>query len=394
MGFGGELTGKTPVLGLFTTPIADTTEPAPLVVLPRDTSDPVIKRAVVDTVDTEEPKKAAAQPIVPKPAPVTNTLEAIEDEDEEESTSVYGDFDTTIVHVGKFDALHFNDTVTLVLNDPAHCAYAHPFNGVPTSQFGFRKYRYHFGVDINLETGDTVKSCFDGKVRIAQYSKTYGFVVVVRHNNGLETYYAHLSKLEVKPNQDIEAGQMLGLGGNTGHSHGSHLHFEVRYGGIAIDPSMIIDFNKRCLRADTYNLTKSNFKYLSETHKIVRRSRKSKRTRVSYYTPGGATYATAEAKAIMAKVPAPVAAGDVAPANTAAPANCEPEKKEVPQAKAPSPTTKKPATTGAKTYHTVRKGDTLSAIAARYGTSVNKICQLNGIKSTTTLQIGKKLRVK
>jgi murein DD-endopeptidase MepM/ murein hydrolase activator NlpD len=376
--------------------VSDTTEPeiTGLALLNADTTEPYVPviAALRDSSDstTGEPKKAG-EPVVQTPV---SALEALEEGDE-----FYEDWDTSSVHSAKFDALVFTDTVLVPLYDPQHCTYTHPFNGQPTSEFGFRRYRYHFGVDINLETGDSVKCAFDGKVRIAQYSKSYGNLVVVRHDNGLETYYAHLSKLLVKPGQTLEAGNLVGLGGNTGHSHGSHLHFEVRFRGQPIDPNMIIDFKAQRLRTDTLMLTQSHFKYLTETHKVVRRSRR--RTRVTYYTPGGAHYATPDAKAVMAKVPAPAVPGNTSTAPAATPNPGAPAVNNVPQKSASASTTaaKKTTTTttaakGKAVYHTVKKGDTLSAIAVRYGTSVTKLCQLNGIKSTTTLQIGRKLRVK
>ena len=294
------------------------------------------------------------------------------------------------------------------MNDDVHGHYVHPFHGRATSKFGFRKYRYHLGVDIDLETGDSVVSCFDGKVRIAQYSKTYGNVVVVRHENGLETYYAHLSKLEVKVGQDVKAGELLGLGGNTGHSHGSHLHFETRFRGQPFDPNMIIDFDRMCLRADTYYLSKSNFKYMSEVHKVKHYSRKKKKTWYTYYNAGGPEFATAEAKENMNSVPDPQPADAANPPAPVEPAPLEKkdnsstapktdgkEVKPAPAAKTnPAP---KPAGTNAKStavYHTVKKGDTLSAIALKNGTTVDKLCKLNNIKATSTLQIGQKIRVK
>src|SRR5574343_1124269 len=99
-----------------------------------------------------------------------------------------------------------------------------------TSEFGWRKYRPHYGTDIDLEIGDTVVSAFDGMVRIARPKVGgYGNVVIIRHSNGLETVYAHLSKILVEPGQTIKAGELLGLGGNTGRSYGAHLHFDMRY---------------------------------------------------------------------------------------------------------------------------------------------------------------------
>lgn len=114
-----------------------------------------------------------------------------------------------------------------------------------TSHYGYRpKYsRYHKGVDLKLYIGDTVRSAWDGVVRIVKYEpKGYGNYVVIRHHNGLETIYGHLSKHLVKVNQVVTAGQSIGLGGNTGRSTGSHLHFETRFKGIAIDPEKLFDF--------------------------------------------------------------------------------------------------------------------------------------------------------
>jgi len=371
----------------------DTADPS-LAIVP-DTADPAAEKivAILDTNDTD--------PLKPKAAALIGDS-AVDETEDIFASEFYNDFDTTAVHCEKFDVLNFNDSILIVLSDSIHGKYVHPFAGNPTSSFGFRKYRYHLGVDINLETGDSVKTCFDGKVRIAQYSKTYGNVVVVRHPNGIETYYAHLSKIHVKPGQEVSAGDVLGLGGNTGHSHGSHLHFETRFRGQPFDPNMIIDFNKKCLRGDTYYLSKSNFKYLSDTHKVKHYSRKKKKTWYTYYTPGGTEFATADAKAKMDAVPDPLPAdGNTPPPpvndppDPAAPKDPKPVKAEIKPVKTtPAKTT--PAKTAPKSasYHTVKKGDTLSQIAVKYNTTVAKLCSLNKIKATSTLQIGQKIKVK
>jgi murein DD-endopeptidase MepM/ murein hydrolase activator NlpD len=192
------------------------------------------------------------------------------------------------------------------------CQFVAPYVGHKTSDFGFRRYRYHYGVDIKLETGDPVVSAFEGVVRVAHYDGDYGKVVVVRHSNGLETLYAHLSKISVKPGDWLDAGEVLGLGGNTGRSTGSHLHFEVRYMGDPINPNAIIDWETGKLKTDTLALTPAHFEHLRETN--------------------------------VAK------------------------------------------------YHAVRKGETLAAIARKYGVTVTALCKLNGIRPTTTLRIGQKLR--
>lgn len=146
--------------------------------------------------------------------------------------------------------------------------YRHPSNNYLTSDFGFRRYRHHYGVDIKVQVGDTILSSFDGMVRICKYSRSYGNYVVVRHYNGLETIYAHLSKSLVSLNQVVKAGEPLGLGGNTGRSTGPHLHYEVRYLGQCINPHDIIDFNNYAIKSDVLNLSASHFAYLIEIQKI------------------------------------------------------------------------------------------------------------------------------
>ncbi|MEX1131739.1 MAG: M23 family metallopeptidase [Flavobacteriales bacterium] len=208
-----------------------------------------------------------------------------------------------------------HDTLRLVLSH-ADCDHALPSPGHVTSQYGPRKGRMHYGVDLKLETGDPVRSAFSGMVRISRYNPSFGHVVVVRHYNGLETLYAHLSKRLVEPGTIIEAGDTLGLGGNTGRSYGSHLHFEVRFMDQPIDPSEIFDLENNELKAKTFDLHKGTFE------------------------------AIAKARAVAS----------------------------------------------ARKFHTVRSGDTLSAIARRYGTSVNSLCKMNGFRSTSVIRPGQRVR--
>lgn len=194
-----------------------------------------------------------------------------------------------------------------------------PVPGYVTSKFGPRRYRYHYGVDLKLQTGDSVRCAYDGQVRIVGWdARGYGHYVVVRHTNGLETVYGHLSAPLVDENMRIYAGEVVGLGGNTGRSTGPHLHFEFRYLGNAFNPELVVDFATGTLRDSTYLITKK------ETF-----------------------YHHAHAKKLAS----------------------------------------------AK-YYTIRKGDTLSKIAQRNGTTIRQLCRLNGIKQNATLRVGKKLRVR
>lgn len=222
-----------------------------------------------------------------------------------------------------------------------------PHPGYVTSPYGYRKRfrRMHKGVDLKLNIGDTVRAAFDGRVRLTKYdARGYGKYVVVRHTNDLETVYGHLSRFLVEPGTYVKAGTPIALGGNTGRSTGPHLHFETRYMGYAINPMAIFDFANQTTHTDTYTFDKSTY------------------TKARNYSPA----ANAEyAKAYNAANPR----------------------------KAVSSGSSKSTGRSSKSVK-VRKGDTLSEIAARNGTTVKKLCRLNGIKTSTKLQIGQKLKVK
>jgi murein DD-endopeptidase MepM/ murein hydrolase activator NlpD len=176
---------------------------------------------------------------------------------------IYNSWITDDIHPYKFDPLEVKDTVRIPLIDSLACGFVHPVDGKVTSAFGPRRYRYHYGIDIDLNTGDPVYAAFDGTVRIAQYSTTYGYTVVIRHHNGLETLYAHLSKMMVTPGDKIEAGDRIGLGGRTGRSTGPHLHFEVRYKGWSLNPSEFICFDTGTLSTEEYLLTPAALDHLT-----------------------------------------------------------------------------------------------------------------------------------
>lgn len=130
-----------------------------------------------------------------------------------------------------------------------------------TDVFGYRprRRRMHYGLDVKVFIGDTIRAAFDGKVRVVknQGRRGYGKYIVIRHDNGLETVYGHLSKQIVEINQLVKAGEPIALGGNTGRSTGSHLHFETRFLGIPIDPALMFDFEKQDVVADHYTFTKT-----------------------------------------------------------------------------------------------------------------------------------------
>lgn len=226
--------------------------------------------------------------------------------------------------------------VEFLLTNGLDADFAMPCIGEVTSNFGRRWGRHHNGIDVDLETGDAVFAAFEGKVRCALYSPSFGYLVVVRHYNGLETFYAHLSALMVRPNDNVKAGTIIGLGGTTGRSTGSHLHFEVRYKGQPFDPSLIINFEEERLRKNTF--TVDRYFFSSDNPNSIEDS---------HSNGGGHSHRkTSKASKATAK------------------------------------------------YHTIKKGDTLIEIAQHNRTSVRKLCALNRISSRTTLAIGRKVRVR
>jgi murein DD-endopeptidase MepM/ murein hydrolase activator NlpD len=191
------------------------------------------------------------------------------------SDRFYGSWDTK--HVFPYsDSLYKCETMTNIdLSAATGGDFTFPFIGVITSPYGWRDTAFHRGVDIDLNRGDTVRCAFPGMVRFAGKDGGYGNVVIVRHYNGLETVYAHLWKIKVKPGDIVNSGQLLGLGGSTGHSTGTHLHFETRFRGIAIDPAYFINYTSHTLNADRVCLVRTKQGYAvrpsgAEYHIVMR----------------------------------------------------------------------------------------------------------------------------
>ncbi|MBR1799011.1 MAG: RNA polymerase factor sigma-54 [Bacteroidales bacterium] len=160
--------------------------------------------------------------------------------------------------LGRTSLIAMPDEINLrLVNDVADFCF--PVRNVKTSNYGWRWSRGHHGVDIKLNTGDPVKAAFSGVVRVAGKMGGYGNCVVLRHANGLETLYGHLSKINVKVNQEVTVGEVVGLGGSTGNSTGPHLHFECRFLYQTFDPEWILDFEGYGLRTKRLHLDKSYF---------------------------------------------------------------------------------------------------------------------------------------
>lgn len=188
------------------------------------------------------------------------------------ATDHYHLWDTRNVNPYEGKIADLKDSIDLELFNYNHSlGWSSPLCKTKTnSDFGMRRYRWHYGIDLDLEVGDPVYAVFDGIVRIAKFNRGgYGYYVLLRHANGLETIYGHLSKYHVKPGDVVKAGQVIGLGGNTGRSTGPHLHFETRYKGHAFNPDAIFDFENDTIKTQKFTLTKNHYKDLLEREKAV-----------------------------------------------------------------------------------------------------------------------------
>lgn len=216
---------------------------------------------------------------------------------------------------------------------------------VITSNFGRRWGRMHKGIDVKVYIGDTIRSAFSGKVRIVKYEANgYGNYVVIRHYNGLETIYGHMSKHLVKENQIVKAGEPIGLGGNTGRSTGSHLHFETRLCGVALNPALMFDFRNQDVTGDTYMFHRDTY----------------------------------ESESVLANKARGKSAGD---------------DKAVAQETSSSKSRKQSSASSSDIrYHKVKRGETLSSIAKKRGTTIDKLCKLNHISKRMRIRPGQILR--
>lgn len=181
-------------------------------------------------------------------------------------------WDSKTVNPYKVDPTTYSDTITLKLYDStSNFFYSMPVDPcVINSDFGMRHWRWHYGTDLDLNRGDPVKAAFDGIVRIKKYDRSgYGNYVLLRHYNGLETIYGHLTESYVKVGQLVKAGEVIGAGGSTGRSTGPHLHFEVRYEGNPINPEDMYDFENKVLRENIFELTPKHFEYIKTVRQVV-----------------------------------------------------------------------------------------------------------------------------
>lgn len=291
---------------------------------------------------------AQAQDLLARQAPVDRKMKSVDtimlksiaarEEMENPSSDLYQNWDNKYAH----RAIELPDRYRI---DLRHFCMPTP-SRVITSNFGSRWGRQHKGLDIKVYIGDSIRAAFSGKVRIVRYEGGgYGKYIVIRHNNGLETIYGHLSAQLVSENQEVRAGEVIGLGGNTGRSTGSHLHFETRLCGVALNPALMFDFRAQDVTGDYYTFDRSTYD-----------SQSAEATRLRGKQDGG-NYSRED-----------VTGAYSANERTAS------------------------GLTDQVLYHKVAKGETLESIARKRGVTVDQICKLNHITRSMRVRPGQILR--
>ena len=292
---------------------------------------------------------AQAQDLLARQAPIDRKMKAVDtlalrsiierEQEQSPASELYQEWDNRYAH----KRTQMPDTFKI---DLRHFCMPTP-SRVVTSNFGNRWGRPHKGLDIKVYIGDTIRAAFSGKVRIVRYEAGgYGKYIVIRHPNGWETMYGHLSEQLVSENQSVKAGEVIGLGGNTGRSTGSHLHFETRLCGVALNPALMFDFRNQDVTGD-------------------------------YYVYNVNTYdeESVEATRLRGKVGNGGYTRDLVQ-------NGEPG----------SYKDKKHADNDELLYHKVKNGETLASIAKLRGVTVEKICSLNHLSANAKVRPGMILR--
>ncbi len=289
-----------------------------------------------------------AQDLLARQAPVDHRMKSLDtlavshykmvENRENPSAELYEDFSNKFAHRETSLPEHFRI-------DLRHFCMPTP-SRVVTSNFGYRASfgRQHKGMDIKVYIGDSIRAAFSGKVRIVRYEGGgYGKYVVIRHYNGLETIYGHLSAQLVEEGQEVRAGDVIALGGNTGRSTGSHLHFETRLCGVALNPALMFDFRNQDVTGDYYDFNR-------DTYALESTEANNARGKI-----GNGGYTKEEVNGGVV--------GRYESANG-----------------------------GEKLYHKVKFGETLETIAEKRGVTIDQICRLNGYKKDKKLTPGQIIR--
>ncbi|MDO4159628.1 MAG: M23 family metallopeptidase [Prevotellaceae bacterium] len=306
-----------------------------------------IKTFAITTILTLTAATASAQDILARQAPIDKKMKAVDtlvlrniiekEQAASPSAQLYKEWSNKYAH----RATELPDSFLINLKH-----FCMPTTSkIITSNFGSRWGRQHKGLDIKVYIGDTIRAAFSGKIRIVKYEAGgYGNYVVIRHYNGLETIYGHMSKHLVEENQTVKAGDPIGLGGNTGRSTGSHLHFETRLCGVALNPALMFDFRNQDVTGDTYMFRRNTY----EKESVIANRKRGKDADDNYQE-------VAEENTTKQKKSNDSQSSDVR-------------------------------------YHKVKRGETLSSIAKKRNVTVDKLCRLNHIKKSMRIRPGQILR--
>ena len=310
---------------------------------------------------------ANAQDLLARQAPIDRRAKALDtmvisrlresEEIEEPASELYNDWNNNYAHRGgNLPDVYKIDLRGFHMPTPSR---------VITSNFGRRWGRRPLGMDIKVYIGDTIRAAFSGKVRVVKYDANgYGKYVVIRHNNGLETIYGHLSKQLVSINQTVRAGQPIALGGNTGRSTGSHLHFETRLAGVALNPALFFDFAHQDVTGDYYVFRKSTLAQESEQATAARG------------TSSSLGYSRENIQGTRSQS-----------------TSTRQEKTYNTDFSNHTPRTEATSSNGQIIYHSVKEGETIESIAEQYGVSVDKLCHLNLLGRYTKVDKGWILKI-
>ena len=327
----------------------------------------IVRTFALTSLLTLTSHSANAQDLLARQAPIDRRAKALDtmvitrlreaEEIEEPASELYNDWNNNYAHRGG----NLPDVYKIDLR-----GYHMPTpSRVITSNFGRRWGRRHQGLDIKVYIGDTIRAAFSGKVRVVKYDANgYGKYIVIRHNNGLETIYGHLSKQIVSPNQTVRAGQPIGLGGNTGRSTGSHLHFETRLAGVALNPALFFDFAHQDVTGDYYVFRRSTVAQESDRATAARGTSSSLGySRENIQGRGNRSYSQRQEKTY----------------NT--------------DFSSHTPRTEAAAEGSQITYHKVVNGETLETIARQHGISLEQLCRQNHLGKFTKVVGGQLLAI-
>ncbi len=319
------------------------------------------------------------------PQPFNLGDEGVESEDD----ILWEGFDTMAIHLPKLDPSTISEPIMI---DLPRFSWPTPTTARPSSHFGPRRRRFHYGLDLALPTGEPIYAAFDGVVRISKRNKSYGHLVIIHHANGLETYYAHMSQRNVVAGQQVKSGEVIGLCGNTGRSFGSHLHFEIRYMGNAMNPEDVLDCSTHDLVSRTLTLNSNSFRKVAKGGKGGGGTGKASSGGWYRVRHGDTLEKIARRNGTTVKRLCQL--NGISQNKTLHPGDRLKVSGSVAKNTGNSGAAGQNGNASGASTYTVKSGDTLYSIAKRNGTTVKKLCQLNGISENGKLRVGQKIKVR